>query len=36
MAKLRRGILGGIAGKVGTVVGSIWKGICKICIYVLI
>jgi len=28
MAILRRGILGGIAGKVGTVVGSIWKGIC--------
>ncbi|HEY3373391.1 MAG TPA: DUF6266 family protein [Prolixibacteraceae bacterium] len=28
MAKFNQGILGGFSGKVGTVVGSVWKGIC--------
>ena len=27
MGKIRKGILGGFAGKVGTVIGSTWKGI---------
>ena len=34
MAILRSGILGGFAGKVGTVVGSIWKGISTMRAYV--
>lgn len=33
MAKLRSGILDGFSGKVGTVVGSIWNGICTIRLY---
>jgi len=28
MGTFKQGILGGFSGKVGTVVGSIWKGIC--------
>ena len=34
MAKIAMGILGGFSGKVGTVVGSIWKGIATIRAYV--
>lgn len=34
MAKLVMGVLGGFSGKVGTVVGSIWKGIATIRAYV--
>ena len=34
MAILKNGILGGFAGKVGTVVGSIWKGISTMRAYV--
>ena len=34
MAILRSGILDGFSGKVGSVVGSIWKGICTIRMYV--
>ena len=34
MAKLAQGILGGFRGKVGTVVGSFWKGVATIRAYV--
>jgi hypothetical protein len=34
MAKLAMGILGGFRGKVGTVVGSFWKGVATIRAYV--
>ena len=34
MAILRTGILDGFRGKIGTVVGSIWKGICTMRVYV--
>jgi len=34
MAKIESGILGGVRGKVGTVVGAIWKGIATIRAYV--
>ncbi|HEY3372252.1 MAG TPA: DUF6266 family protein [Prolixibacteraceae bacterium] len=28
MGTIKQGILGGFSGKVGTVIGSVWKGIC--------
>jgi hypothetical protein len=34
MAKLVEGVLGGFRGKVGTVVGNIWKGVATMRVYV--